>query len=563
MMSGPGRSDEQHAKRRRILGVVAGVVVVLLVAGGGAGYLLGKRSDRQAQQKAAKATARDYLAAWAAADYPGMAAASTGTPAQIGALDAANRTALQVTSATITPGPVTRTPGASSGFTAPYTASLALQGLGPWTYSGALPVERMGSQWRVQFSPAALHPQLAPGSSLGRTRSEGRRGRLLAADGTVLRGADAELDTNLLGTVGPLTAEQAKADADAGKRTGDVAGQTGLERVYDKQLGGRTGGSVVLRRGSALAATLASYPATNGADVRTTIDLAVQKAGESVIGVGQPAALAVIDTRTGGVLALVNNPIGGYDRVLRGQYPPGSTYKVVTATAALMAGLTEQTVVPCPGTVDVSGVTFKNAHEEALGPLTVRSALAQSCNTAFVNIREQIHETDMQRAAALYGFDGTPPLPIASAGGLYPKPTGPVDEAASAFGQAAVAASPLQMASVAAAVGGGTWHQPFVAGTSPRSHPLPPGVDAQLQDMMRAVVVEGTAAPVSFPGTVYGKTGTAEYGSAPKGQDPPTHAWFIGYRGTVAFAVIVENGGFGAEVAAPIASRFLTALGTR
>ncbi len=105
MMSGPGRSDEQHAKRRRGLGVVAGVVVVLLVAGGGAGYLLGKHSDRQAQQKAAEATARGYLAAWATADYAGMAAASTGTPAQIGALDAADRTGCRSPRPPSRPGP--------------------------------------------------------------------------------------------------------------------------------------------------------------------------------------------------------------------------------------------------------------------------------------------------------------------------------------------------------------------------------------------------------------------------------------------------------------------------
>ncbi len=73
----------------------------------------------------------------------------------------------------------------------------------------------------------------------------------------------------------------------------------------------------------------------------------------------------------------------------------------------------------------------------------------------------------MRRAATLYGFDGRPPLPILSAGGNYPSPSGPVDEAASAFGQAAVVASPLQMASVAAAVASGTWHQPFVSGPRP------------------------------------------------------------------------------------------------
>jgi len=81
--------------------------------------------------------------------------------------------------------------------------------------------------------------------------------------------------------------------------------------------------------------------------------------------------------------------------------------------------------------------------------------------------------------------------------------------------------------------------------------------------MMRAVVLSGTAAPVAFPGVVYAKTGTAEYGTAPPGQQLPTDAWFVGYRGTVAFAVLVENGGFGAGVAAPIAARFLSAIGSQ
>lgn len=556
----PDHGDARPRRRLRGLAVVV-VVLVLLVAVAGGGYLLLHRSDKQKQQAAAEQTLRDYLTAWSAGDYAGMAQQSTGTPQAIQALDGGDRKALQVTSASYDAGAVTRMPPPSANaFTAAYTAKLALSGLGEWSYDGTLPVELVGKQWRVQFSPAAVHPRLAPGLSLARTRDDGRRGRLLAADGTPLRGADTEIDANVLGTVGPLSADQAKA---AGRSPGDVAGQTGMERAYDKVLGGRPGGRVLLRRGSTDVATLARYPPTNGKDVPTTLDLGVQKAGESVMGGSQPAALAAVDTRTGAVLALVNNPIGGFSRVLRGQYPPGSTFKIVTATAALTAGLTEQSVIKCPGTVDIAGVTFKNAMKEALGPLTLRSAFAQSCNTAFVNLREEIHETDMKRAADLYGFDGTPPLPIASAGGSYPKPTGPVDEAASAFGQAAVVTSPLQMASVPAAVASGTWHQPFISGASARSHPLPAAVVPQLQDMMRAVVVEGTAAPVSFPGTVYGKTGTAEYGSAPKGTDLPTHAWFVGYRGTIAFAVIVENGGFGAEVAAPIASRFLSALGNR
>jgi cell division protein FtsI/penicillin-binding protein 2 len=214
--------------------------------------------------------------------------------------------------------------------------------------------------------------------------------------------------------------------------------------------------------------------------------------------------------------------------------------------------------VNCPKTLNVSGFTVKNAEDEAYGPIDIKQALAVSCNTAFVNIRESITEADMVRAAQLYGFNGPAPLPIQSFGGSYPKPTGPVDVATSAFGQAAVEASPLQMASVAAAVAAGEWRQPFVVGRSNVSHPIPANVDTQLKDMMRAVVTSGTAAPVPFPGVVYGKTGTAEYGSTPP---LSSHAWFIGWRGDVAFAVIVEGGGFGASVAAPVASRFLAQLG--
>jgi cell division protein FtsI/penicillin-binding protein 2 len=197
---------------------------------------------------------------------------------------------------------------------------------------------------------------------------------------------------------------------------------------------------------------------------------------------------------------------------------------------------------------------------ESYGLIDLKKAFAVSCNTAFVNLRESITEADMKRAALLYGFNAGQPLPIQSYGGSYPPPSGPVDEAASAFGQAAVQASPLEMATIAAAVGGGAWHKPFFVGKTTVTHPIPPAVTSQLRDMMRAVLTdpEGTAAGVSFPGVVYGKTGTAEYGT---GTNLPTHAWFIGYRGTIAFAVIIEGGGFGAAVAAPAASRFLTALG--
>lgn len=129
--------------------------------------------------------------------------------------------------------------------------------------------------------------------------------------------------------------------------------------------------------------------------------------------------------------------------------------------------------------------------------------------------------------------------------------------------------SPLNMAGVAAAAADGTWRSPRLvdaalaaqaadAGGRKPEQPkrLEPAVKSALHALMPAVVSEGTAAGVGFPSGTAGKTGTAEYG---EGENPPTHAWFIGYRKDVAFAVIVEGGGTGAEAAAPIAAAFLRA----
>ncbi len=119
------------------------------------------------------------------------------------------------------------------------------------------------------------------------------------------------------------------------------------------------------------------------------------------------------------------------------------------------------------------------------------------------------------------------------------------------------------MAAVAAAIADGTWRPPRLVpaalvpqgGAQPRK--LEPGVVRALRELMPAVVSEGTASRVSFPPGTAGKTGTAEFGS---GAEPPTHSWFIGYQGDLAFSVIAEGGGTGAAVAAPIAARFLNAL---
>jgi hypothetical protein len=546
---------------------ILALIPILIVAGGGT-YLLTRHAKPDTRQADAEAAVRSYLADWTKADYAGMAAHADSSATTIRAIDAPIRHNLVVSVAKFTPGPVTRDEKTGDVATAPFTAQLTLAGLGQWQYADSLTLTKTkapkGSKvsyiWRVHFTPAAIQPRLTAGTTLLRTHLAPTRGRLLDDTGIPLRGEDGELDSNLLGTVGPMTAAEVKT---AGPQftTADLAGQTGIERVYNQQLAGNPGGSVYLIKGATRLASLIDFPATPGRDVKTTIDLKTQRAGEAAMaGEGLPASLVTIDTRTGAVTGIVNNPIGGYGRAIRGPYPPGSTFKVITATAGLLAGKTETTPLNCPPSITDSGFTFKNAHSEGYGEIDLRKAFAVSCNTAFVNLRFSITEADMKKAALLFGFDGSQPLPLTSFGGSYPPPTGIVDEGTSAFGQGAVLASPLQMATVAAAVASGAWRKPFVVGQTTVTHPIPANVDAALKDMMRAVLTDpqGTAAGVAFPGIVYGKTGTAQ---RTNGDNAPTDAWFIGFRGDVAFCVMVEDGGYGADVAAPIASRLLSNLG--
>jgi hypothetical protein len=540
--------------------VLIALGVVAVVAGAWTAVTVHNRdvAARKNRQQA-QAALSSYLSAWSHGNDAALTAVSTPAAGVVPAIDAL-RHDLDVRSASYVPGALTVHGSRAS---APYTAMLVMQGLGTYSYAGTLALQKSGGQWKVVPDLASVHPALQPDTHLARIRALGARGRLLAGDGSLLKGADAELDSNLLGSVGPLTTAAQAAAIGPQFQVGDVAGLSGLERAYNKQLAGLPGGSVVVADAHGKTVkVLKKYSAQDGTDVKTTIDLRVQQAGESALaGVSKPAALVAIDTRTGAMIAEVNNPLAGYSRSLRGVYPPGSTFKVITATAGLMAGRTPQTVLQCPPNVTVDGRNFGNAEGEQYGPISFQTAFERSCNTAFINLERSLPQSVMTQAAKLYGFDGTEPLPIKSTGGSYPQPNDGAEAAAQAFGQGRDTASPLQMASVAAAVASGTWRQPFVVGSTKVSHPLPANVAATLRTFMTGVVTSGTAAGAGLPAGTAGKTGTAEFGNAPPGGHPPTHAWFIGYRGPVAFAVVVEGGGFGGEVAAPIAANFLNHLG--
>lgn len=525
-------------------GTAVAAVVVLLAAGV---VLLRERAARERQEAAE--VAASFLTAWTERRYDDMDALTAGADAPG---DAYRRTdeRLQVASVTALPGPLSE-----DGRTVPFEVTLALQGLGDWSYPGTVQVRDTSAGYRVAFRSATLHPELTNGQQLQRRREPVQRAEILDREGRPVRTASADLAANVLGTVAPASEPTAQL------AVGDPTGQSGLERVLDERLVGSAGGAVVLADAvtGAELQVLQQFPGAPGEDVRTTLDLQVQAAAEqALVGLPSRAALVAVDTTNGEVRAVANSPVSGAPAAFA-SYAPGSVFKIVTATAALQNGVTPQTQVECPETLTVGGRSFRNDEGlGALGTVPFSRAFASSCNTAFLDVAGGLPDGALAQAAELYGFGRPDLLPIRAEGGEFPEPVSPVEAAAAALGQGRVEASPLLVASMSAAVASGTWHQPKLVPGELAGRPLPGGVAEPLRGLMRGVVSSGTGTVADLPGEpVHGKTGTAQFGA----DDPPdTHAWFTGFRGPLAFAVFVEQGSSGGSVAAPAARRFLAAL---
>jgi cell division protein FtsI/penicillin-binding protein 2 len=393
----------------------------------------------------------------------------------------------------------------------------------------------------------------------------------------------------VLGAVTPATKETLQL-AGPTASAADRVGSSGLQAAFQRQLAGAAGGRVDLvdRATGAVRETLTEFAARPGTPVRTTLSYGVQDAAERALATTrQTASLVAIDTRTGGILAAANGPEpqAAENRALAGRYPPGSTFKVVTTTALLRDGLKPAQSVPCPGTVNVGGRRFENFDGlGALGSVPFHRAFTESCNTAFLALARDLPPAALPDAAASYGIGADWQLPVPSYSGSVPASADVVERAANAIGQGKVLVSPLAMAVVAATVTAGAARPPSLvldtagtatpgtngagaparataAPTAPAPAAAAPAVlreAATLRGLMQQTVRSGTARVLALPGEPVGaKTGTAEYGT----QRPPRkHAWMIGFRGDVAFAVLVENADTGAKSAGPVARAFLQHL---
>jgi len=351
----------------------------------------------------------------------------------------------------------------------------------------------------------------------------------------------------------------------------------------------------------------------SGASLELTINAKVQKAADKALG-NQRGAVVALDPSTGAILAMVSHPqydptsLSGHNldtvatawkglnadpnrpmvnRAIAGNlYPPGSTFKLITAAAALSSGtFTEESLIPGPATLDLPQTTVNLPTDDnrACGPgnkTTLKHALEISCNTAFGWLGLQLGGDELRAQAAKFGFGDILRVPMRVEPSIVPAVLDAPSTAQSAIGQRDVRVTPLQMAMVSAAIANkGIVMSPYlvkdtrnsdleiIEQTQPEqlSQAVTPDVAAALTRMMIAVVQSGTGTTAQISGIqVAGKTGTAQHekGSAP-------HAWFTAFapadNPTIAVAVVVEDGGnvgseaFGGKVAGPIARQVIEA----
>lgn len=293
----------------------------------------------------------------------------------------------------------------------------------------------------------------------------------------------------------------------------------------------------------------------------TTINAQAEAAAMSAVKRHKNSSMVAIQPSTGHILAIANNA-GFNDFALTAAVAPGSTGKIISATA-LLAGhvITPDSQVSCPQTYTVQGVVFHNDNNETEpGSTPFTTDFAQSCNNAFAQWWRNLENGRLAAAAKnYYGLNQAWDLGLGHAATYYntPSDASGAQVAMEAFGGGAISASPLAIASVGATVDSGTFRQPIlVPGTKQlTATPLPASTRDGLKQMMRAVVTSGTAAGLGFGPDVYAKTGTADT----QGQQQP-NSWIVAFDSSkdVAVACLVLNAGYGAQFAGPEVQSFLS-----
>ena len=446
---------------------------------------------------------------------------------------------------------------------------------------------------KIAWSPNLVFPGLGPGERLVRRAQVPERAPILARDGTPLAEGPAASRSSPLGAaaqsvageVASPTPEQDRELTRLGFPPGTPTGASGLELAFNRRLAGRPGGELVAVAddGNPPGGTvLAEGKPVPGKPVHATIDPGLQQAAVAALG-GSFGGVAVLNARDGSVLALAGIAFSG-------PQPPGSTFKVITTTAALEAGVVELTdQFPAQTSIVVGGREVANAHNEACGG-SFAEAFAKSCNSVFAPLGPKLGSERLVEAAELYGFNSPPGLFHQAALRAVDPPQSTIPASipddlelgVSAIGQGQVLATPLQMASVAQAIADGGVRSPtrIVSDRKLRPPREPVRVTSEevattVRNLMIQVVQGGTGTAAALPGIqVAGKTGTAELGPKPlePGQQAPpgaapeqkVDAWFTAFAPAndpklAVAAMVVDADGDGGAVAAPIVRQVLAA----
>jgi hypothetical protein len=418
----------------------------------------------------------------------------------------------------------------------------------PWTYNSSVVAYKQSDGWSIRWNPSILAPGLTDGQKLAVVPVQPGVGKVVDAAGSKLSSYS---DASLQAIAGTLTKKAPKGTGTAGvavqvmDASGNAVGTTPLA-VLQKPV--------------------------DASVLKTTIDPTVQALARSAVGMFPRSSMVVLRPSTGAILAVANSA-GSGDTALTGGLAPGSTFKIVTSAALLNHGIISMySPVSCPLTVTVQGVVYHNSsdgtgkNEESLPPGTpFITDFAQSCNNAFTQFYKQLEGGRLAGTASTY-FGLNQAWDIGLGSNQYfgmPGGSSGAELAQENFGQGQIVASPLAMASVAATVGTGSFHQPYLVNgvTKATASALPSSTDASLKAMMHAVVTSGTAAGVfgGVSGPIYAKTGTAETDA---NKDGKTNAWMVVYDPNldIALGVVVQDSGFGAVYAGPEARYVLSRL---
>ena len=474
-----------------------------------------------------------------------------------------------------------------------------------WTYDGVLNLIRDEGRWRVRWIASALHPKLGENQTFELRADPSRRASVNEQSGTevlvpgslfhyqldaakagarlmstarvvtdVLRPFDDTLNPQRLAeeassSNGPLElitlqptdhdrvaqaldglpgvivtpqAEMLSTDA-----TFAPAVINEVRKAVVDELDGEAGWRVVsVNRNRADVDVLTEVAAKPMPSISLTLDRGVQDAAQHAVdGQWRKAMLVVIKPSTGAILGVAQNAAADADgpAATTGLYPPGSTFKIVTAGAAIQRNMaTPNTLLGCPGQIDIGDRTIPNYNRFDLGTVPMAKAFANSCNTTFAELASRMPPKALTDAASQFGIGADFTIEgLTTVTGTVPPTVNLAERTEDGFGQGKVLVTPFGMALAAATVAAGTTPTPHLIVGSQTTEtgenpPADPVILDGLRSMMRLVVTNGTAREIDDAGSVYGKTGEAEF-------EGGSHAWFAGYRGDLAFAALIVGGG--------------------